>query len=187
MTTIRPRQITLEQFLALPDEKPALEYFHGEVTQKVSPLARHGRLQFKFAEIINTYAEPRRLAMALPEIRGTFAGASRVPDIGIFAWDRIPRTPDSEIGNNQFIPPDIAIEILSPGQSRRDLTEKCRWYVANGVRIALLVDDERLTVTRFAATGGEETLRGNARIDLDAVLPGFELTAQALFDTLRID
>jgi len=187
MTTTRPQQISLEQFLALTEEKPALEYFNGEVTQKVSPMARHGRLQIKFAEIINKYGEPRRLAIALPEIRGTFAGASRVPDIGVFTWDRNPRTPDSEIGNDQFIPPDIAIEILSPGQSRPELREKCRWYVANGVRIALLVDDERRTVTRFTPDGSEATLRGEAHIDLAAVLPGFALTVRALFDTLKID
>ena len=47
------RGLTLEEFLALPEEKPALEYFNGEVTQKVSPLLRHARLQYKFAELIN--------------------------------------------------------------------------------------------------------------------------------------
>ena len=46
---ITDRRLTLEEFLALPEEKPALEYADGEVTQKVSPKARHGRLQLVVA------------------------------------------------------------------------------------------------------------------------------------------
>lgn len=187
MTTLSPTQITLEQFLALPEVEPPLEYYNGEVTQKVSPLPPHGRLQYKLGEFINTFAEPRRLAMVFTEIRGTFAGASRVPDIGAYRWSRIPRTRDGRIADHFYTPADIAIEIHSPGQSLRTLADKCRWYVANGVEIALLLHDRRRTVTRFAADGSEQRLTGDARIDLDAVLPGFQLTVRQLFDTLRID
>jgi len=151
MTTGYRTGLTLDEFLKLPEQKPALEYFNGEVTQKASPLPRHSRLQYKFANFINDYSEPRRLALPLPELRGTFAGASRVPDVGVFRWARIPRRPDGQIDDDQFIPPDIAIEILSPGQSRRDQVEKCRRFVANGVGIALQVEDRRQSVTRFAA------------------------------------
>ena len=38
------RRMTLEEFLALPEEEPALEYADGEVTQKVSPNCWHGKL-----------------------------------------------------------------------------------------------------------------------------------------------
>jgi hypothetical protein len=54
------------------------------------------------------------------------------------------------------------------------------------VSIALLVDDRRFAVWRFTE-GGEERLTGDARIDLDLVLPGFDLTVRALLETLRID
>ena len=64
-----------------------------------------------------------------------------MPDIGVYRWTRIPRRPDGQIDDNHSIPAEIAIEIISPGQSIRALSEKCRWYVANGVEIALLVDD----------------------------------------------
>ena len=40
------RRTSLEEFLKLPEEKPALEYFDGKVTQKVSPKTRH-RTGFK--------------------------------------------------------------------------------------------------------------------------------------------
>jgi Uma2 family endonuclease len=130
MTTTRGHTLTLEEFLALPEEEPALEYFEGEVTQKVSPLGPHGRLQFKLSEFIGASAEPRKLAMVFTEIRGTFAGASRVPDIGVYRWERIPRTEDGRIADYFLTPPDIAIEIISPSQAWSELAKKCRWYVA---------------------------------------------------------
>jgi Uma2 family endonuclease len=187
MTTVRDRSLTLQQFLALPEVEPALEYFNGKVTQKVSPLGEHGRLQSKFSEMFNGYAEPRRLGMAFTEIRATFAGASRVPDIAVYRWDRIPRSATGRIARYFRTPPDIAVEILSPGQSLPKLADKCRWFVANGVTIALLVNDRTDTITRFGSDGTEHRLAKDDRIDLDQVLPGFALTVQALFDTLQID
>jgi Uma2 family endonuclease len=186
MTTIHRSGLTLDEFLALPEEKPALEYFDGEVTQKVSPLARHARLLVKLGEFVNLFAEPRRLALVFTNIRSTFAGASRVADIGVYRWIRIPRNPDGTIADCFYTPPDIAVEIFSPGQVLHKLMDKCRWYVANGVQIALFVHHPRLAVTRFTL-GSEQQLTGDARIDLDAILPGFQLTVRQLFDTLRID
>src|SRR3712207_5720380 len=106
-----PRGLTLEQFLALPDTKPALEYIDGEVSQKVAPRPKHSRLQGVFAHWFTAFAESRRLAMALPELRTTFAGASYVPDVAVFVWDRLPLDPAGELADECHEPPDIAIEI----------------------------------------------------------------------------
>ena len=77
------QRLTLEEFLRLPEEKPALELMHGVVGQKVSPKTRHSTLQAKSVELINRFAEPARLAFAFPELRTTFAGASVVPDVSV--------------------------------------------------------------------------------------------------------
>ena len=186
MTTTRYKRMTLEEFLALPERKPALEFEDGEVCQKVSPLGRHSRLQSQGWGLLSNFAEPRRLGMAFTEARTTFAGRSRVPDLCLYSWARIPRTPDGTIEDYFFTPPDIVFEVISPAETVQKLSERCRWYVANGVQIALLVNHFRGTVTRFTPTG-EAVLTGDDRIDLDAVLPGFALTVQALFATLKIE
>ena len=43
---ITERRLTLEQFLKLPEEEPALEYVDGAATPKMSPKGPHGALQF---------------------------------------------------------------------------------------------------------------------------------------------
>jgi Uma2 family endonuclease len=184
---ITQRKLTLEEFLRLPEVKPALEYIDGVVTQKVSPEFKHGMLQGQLYVLISGFAVPRRLAIAVPELRATFAGSSPVPDVAVYRWDRVPRDADGEPVDDVFIPPDIAIEIRSPGQSLRSQIERCRWYVDRGVPIALLVNRPDRSVRLFRPGQPERMLRGSERIDLDDVLPGFELTPEALFDSLRLD
>jgi Uma2 family endonuclease len=60
------RRLTLDEFLELPEESPALEYLDGVVAPKVSPKAYHGSTQGAFLEKFNPYARPRRLARAFP-------------------------------------------------------------------------------------------------------------------------
>src|SRR5581483_7070940 len=137
---IQRRPLDLEAFLALPERKPALEFVDGVVTQKVAPRPRHSRLQGKLVERFNVYAEPRELALAFPELRATFGRQSHVPDLSLYRWDRLPVDADGAFLEECREPPDLAIEIISPGQSVTRLLQTCLWYVEHGVQLALLVD-----------------------------------------------
>ena len=61
---------------------------------------------------------------------------------------------------------------------------RCRWYVANGVRIALLVDPDDRSVVAFLADGAVHDWHGADRMDLSKVVPGFDLTVEQLFKAL---
>lgn len=184
---IAQHELTLEDFLRLPEDKPALEFEEGRVTQKVSPKGPHSRLQYTTLERINTFASPRRLALAFPELRVTFGGRSYVPDISVYRWARIPRTSEGKIAHDFSEPPDITVEIVSPGQSVNSLVRRSAWYVRHGVQVALLLDpdDESVAVIRPDAT--PTVLRAIEPLDLGDVLPGFHLTVGELFDALRLD
>jgi Uma2 family endonuclease len=176
--------LTLDEFLELPERKPALEFADGVVTQKMAPKARHSRLQYKLAEFINRFAEPRRLAVALPELRTTFAGASVVPDVAVYCWDRIPRDAAGVLADDCREPPDIAVEIVSPRQSVTALVRRCLWYVEHGVRLTLLVDPQDCSIVVFRPGVPARAARGTDRIDLGEVIPDLELVVQELFDSL---
>ena len=181
-------ELTLGQFLALPETKPALEYEAGGVVrQKVAPRPRHSRLQAMLTQWFTAFAEPRSLAMALPELRTTFAGASYVPDVAVFTWDRLPLDPSGELAEECREPPDVAIEIVSPGESATTLLRRCQWYVAHGVRLAVLIDPRpRGTRVRVVRAGAEPVvLDPDGAIDFDEVVPGFRIAVAALFATLR--
>ena len=182
---ITERRLTLEEFLALPQEEPALEYWDGRVTQKVPPDRTHARLQSKLAELINRFAEPRELAMAFTELRALFGRGARVPDVSIYRWDRIPFTDADELAGGFGDPPAIAIEIVSPDQSVTSLVEKCLEFVAQGTELALLIDPGDRAILDIRPGGQVRALRGTDRLDLTSVLPGFELTVDDVFALLR--
>jgi Uma2 family endonuclease len=179
------RPLTLEEFLQLPEEKPALEYLDGEVTRKMSPLGPHGRLQGRLYLRFELFGLERRLASAFPETRVTFGGASFVPDLIVYRWERIPSDERGDVPSYFYEPPDIAVEIASPGQTPEALAERCRWYVEHGVRVALLVLPRTRSARVFRAGTELGPLRGADRIDLGDVLPGFELAVDELFGALR--
>lgn len=183
---ITQQRLTLEQFLKLPERKPALEYEDGEMTQKVSPKGPHSLLQPILAELFNRSLRPRKLALALTELRTTFAGSSRVPDVAIYVWDRIPRDAAGKIAYDFLVPPDIAVEIISPGQSKSRLIRRCERFLREGVRVVLLIDPEDESIAVFRP-GRTSTARGDDHIDLGDVIPGFVLDVKELFDALRLD
>jgi Uma2 family endonuclease len=185
---ITGRRLALEDFLCLPEEKPALEYAYGEVTQKASPDLWHGLLQGTLIAFVNAVGMPGRLALAAVEVRWTCGDVSYVPDVVIFTWDRIPTDENGDVQATVSIPPDVAVEVVSDGQSLRGQADRCRWYVANGVRIALLVNPrDRMgrSVQAFRPDGETEPLRGADRVDLGDVIPGFSFAVDELFAVLR--
>jgi Uma2 family endonuclease len=181
------RGLTLEEFLRRPERKPALEFEDGVVTQKVAPKGQHSTLQWTVAHWFNSVAKPRKLALALPELRTTYAGASYVPDVAVYRWERIPRDAAGRIADDFFEPPDIAVEIVSPRQSVNALVRRCLWYVAHGVQIALLVDARDESIVDFRPNQPARALRGADRVDFAPVLPGMELVVQELFGALLLD
>jgi len=183
---IDQRRMTLDEFLALPEEEPALEFEpDGTVTQKVSPKGRHSSLQGELIELIHRFARSRKLARAFPELRTVFGGAAYVPDVAVYRWERIKWTAEGEVPDDFADPPDIAVEIISPGQTGTSLLRKCIWYVEHGVQLALLVDPVDRSVLLFRPNAIPRALRAADQIDLSEVLPGFEATVNELFSALK--
>ena len=177
--------MTLAEFLDLPEEEPALEYFGGRVTQKVSPKIRHGAIQTGGVMLVNLFAVPRTLARAFTETRTTYGGTSTVPDVIVFRWDRIPEDAHGELPEEVFTYPDVAIEVISPGQTVRNLSDRCRWYVDNGVSVSLLVEPRGRFVRVFRPGQEASDVRGADAIDLGDVIPGFAFTPDELFASLK--
>jgi Uma2 family endonuclease len=180
-------QMTLEEFLQLPEEKPALEFEHGMVSQKVSPTQKHSTLEVAFAARVNAIAAPTETAYAFIELRTTFGGRSYVPDVAVLRWDHIQFDDDGMVSDDIVTePPAVAVEVVSPGQSVAFLIRKCVWYSENGVRVAVLVDPKDRSVILFRPGPSLTVLRGEDSIALDDVLAGFQMTVNDLFDSMRL-
>ncbi len=134
------RQITLEEFLALPDTKPASEYIDGEIIQKPMPQGQHSIIQKKLLLTIDPILSDAGIAEAFPELRCTFGGRSIVPDVVVFEEDNIAYNENGEIQNVFSIPPDWTIEILSPDQSTTKVLKNINHCLAHGIQMGWLID-----------------------------------------------
>jgi Uma2 family endonuclease len=141
--------LTLDAFLKRAETKPASEYFDGEIIQKPLPQGEHSILQTRLSTAINQVSEAEKIALALTEIRCTFAGKSIVPDIAVFLWHRIPRTEQGRIVNRFETYPDWIIEILSPEQSPNQVMKKILFCLDQGTQLGWLIDPSDESVMTF--------------------------------------
>ena len=106
------------------------------------------------------------------------------PDVAIILRSRLPR---GEMPRDPICPvaPDLAIEILSPGNTRKELARKLQTYFDSGVRIAwVVIPPKRLvrvytSATDFSELGEDDTLDGGE------ILPGFRLSIREWFEAAR--
>src|SRR6266567_5878183 len=184
--TITNWPLTLEQFLSLPEAEPALEMgCDGEISQKVSQTTKHALLQSELLVRIESHARPLRLGHVFPEQRVILSRVARVPDVAFYRQERLPLDQAGNWIDHPTTPPDLVVEIYSPGQEdRRELVVKAAWYVEQGVRTVLLVDPERRRVTSFTANG-EAIFETTQPLPLAEILPGLQLTPAEVFAALE--
>lgn len=182
------KSISLEEFLLLPETKPASEYIDGEIIQKFMPKVKHSTLQGELVPVINAKLKPQKLAWAFPELRCTFAGRSIVPDIAVFTWNRISFDEAGNISDDFVSVPDWIIEILSPEQSATTLTKKVLRCLANGCQMGWLIDPDDFSVFIYQPKQEPHYFDLDAPEDflpVPAFAHDFQLSVGTLFNWLK--
>ena len=186
MSITTDKAITLEEFLKLPETKPASEYLNGEIIHKPMPKGKHSRLQLRLCETINNVAEPRKIASAFPELRCSFGSRSIVPDVAVFKWSRIPFDADGEPPNDFLLCPDWTIEILSPEQSSNRVIGNILYCLQHGCQLGWLIDPSDRSILVFLPNQQPELLQYNAHL---SVLGEIDLavTVSQVFSCLKME
>ena len=177
-------KISLEEFLKLPETKPASEYINGHIYQKPMPQGEHSTLQGSLLTAINQIGKPQRLACAFPELRCSFGGSSVVPDITVFEWQRIPLRPNGRIANRFEIYPDWTIEILSPDQSPSRVIKNITFCLKHGTQLGWFIEPEDESVIIFQPDRLPEVKSNADSLPVLNVLGDWQLTVADLFSWL---
>jgi Uma2 family endonuclease len=193
MTTARTKRLTFEEWQALPETKQRCEVVDGVLQMPPSPTDEHQWLGFEIASHISPFVRERGLGLILMAPRDVLIQRSplriRQPDVLFLSAARTGVSrPSDLVGQTRIEAPlDLAIEVISPSNTRRYVEEKLRDYHAIGVLECWLVEFSTLTVEvwRFGSEsmtlvftlGMDDTLRSE-------VLPGFELPVADVFGPL---
>jgi Uma2 family endonuclease len=174
--------LTLEEFLALPERDPPLEYIDGRVVEKPPLVGRENWLRADLAGLLYGWARASRQGAAASGVRCTLGGNSYVPDVVYFAPEHVPAT-GAEAGPPNFAP-DFAVEVCPSAVDPGWVAAKTADYVAHGVRVAWLVDPIEETVTVYRPESAPVMLGRGALLEAEDVLPRFYLHVDDLFDVL---
>ena len=132
-------------------DKPAVEWISGRAVRKVSPTRKHGKLQVRIGALLDrfggTFGEvASEWTMHFP---GEPKRTALVPDVAFVSHARLAKFTSSQ-ASEPPIAPDIAVEILSPSDRRRDADEKIALYLKHGASLVLEVDPDRYTIVAHA-------------------------------------
>ncbi|MEL7036679.1 MAG: Uma2 family endonuclease [Cyanobacteria bacterium J06592_8] len=173
-------QLTLEEFLALPETDLNYELVNGEAIPKMAPKRFHSRLTVALCTLLTQWCQNRgevgiEWAVTLKKNDRDWVP---IPDLLYISYDRLPL--ERFIDEACPIPPELVIEIISPDQSFGNLSEKAIDYLNAGVLRVWIVDPKAKTVTIFYPDAPPQTKRDEAILS-DNLLEGLSLTAQQIF------
>jgi Uma2 family endonuclease len=107
----------------------------------------------------------------------------RMPDVAFVSRERL-----APLGNERRpvpqLAPDLAVEVLSEGNTVAEMQRKRREYFEAGVCLVWIVDGVARTVEVYTEIENPVVLREGQMLDGGAVLPGFTLDLAALFAEL---
>jgi Uma2 family endonuclease len=171
--------------IVLPSTKPETEWIRGRALQKVSPQRDHSRLQRALIARLDPWARSR--GEMGPEWRFRIkppVGPIRplVPDISFVRNERIAHLSDADI-QVPLLAPDVAFEILSPGDRRVDVDDKVAVLLSAGTELVAVVDPLERRVEMHDGSGVRMLVEGEA-IEHPA-LDGFSYAVSELFAELR--
>lgn len=181
MPAVATRGVTLEEFLALEDSENLLELVNGQVVTMSRPKGRHGIVCAEFAYRLGHFVDEHRLGWVASNDTGVIIRGERDSlrgvDVGYWSLERQPHEPVDYFDTV----PDLAVEVLSPADRRKDVLAKVRQYVEAGVRMVWVADPDAETVTvyRGSMTGTEHP--ADAILEGGDVLPGFTRRVKDFF------
>jgi len=138
------RQLSLDEWFALPDEEPG-ELVDGRLEEEEVPDYLHELLVMLLGRLLGNWTCPHGGLVAGSEAKlAVGAARGRKPDLTVY----LPGSPRPPARGLIRIPPDIAIEIVSPAprDGHRDRVEKMADYAAFGVAWYWLLDPQPRTL-----------------------------------------
>jgi Uma2 family endonuclease len=182
-----PGTATEEDVLAaerLP-QKRLCELIDGVLVEKAMG-TRESLLGMALGRLLGNYVEQHDLGLILggDGMLKLEAGQVRIPDVSFISWKRLPQgeLPDEAIAN---VVPDLAVEILSEGNTKGEMQRKLRDYFIAGVRLVWLIEPNTQTAEVYTAPDEKRRVGKTGTLSGGDVLPGFSPPMKDLFARTR--
>jgi Uma2 family endonuclease len=183
-------QFTLEEFLALPQGDIIYELIDGEAVPKfqndeMAPKFFHSSITGALFILLSAWAQGKGRVVIEWAIKLTRNQQDwvPVPDLTYISYSRL----SADWLQDEACPvvPELVIEIISPGQTFGEMTEKATDYLKAKVQRVWIIDPRAKTITIFYPDILPQTKRGTDSLE-DFLFEGLQITPQQIFQQARI-
>jgi len=105
----------------------------------------------------------------------------RRPDVSVIRRERLT---DSIMTGHVPIPPDLAVEVVSPNDIFYDVERKVEEYLGAGVRLVWVVNPDTQAVHVYRANRTGMLIHSSDEVSGDDVIPGFKCKVEEFFKIL---
>jgi Uma2 family endonuclease len=155
------------------------ELVDGEWKEKEMPGGMHGLVSSRLDRRIGAFAEEHNLGETYVETSFQIGGNERIPDV---AYVSVARTPAENVPRGKWpVPPDIAIEVISPNDLYPEVQKKMEEYLAAGVHQVWHVEPERRTITIYRSPTNIIAFPEDSELTCEDLLPGFRCALRDVF------
>lgn len=181
--TTQAQTVTAEQLLRMPDDGFRYELVRGEL-RKMAPAGHaHGRITVRLTWRLAQHVEAHDLGVVYAAETGFLLAVDpdvvRAPDVAFVRKERVALAAEAR----GYFPaaPDLAVEVISPGDTYAEVEEKVMVWLEAGTGMVLAVDARTRTVTRYRGLGDITILTEKDVIDGEEIVPGWTMPVADLF------
>jgi len=175
--------MTAEDLFRLPDDNCRHELVRGELRRMAAAGFRHGAVIMNVAVPLGHHVKQHGLGLMCGAETGFVLERDPdtvlAPDVAFVRRDRIPASglPAAFWEG----PPDLAVEVTSPGDTRREVADKVASWLAAGTRLVWVVDPKRTMVEIHGPDGAPRRLERSDVLEGEPLFPGFRLPVTDIF------
>jgi Uma2 family endonuclease len=175
----RVTALDFNHYIALPENVGRdFERIAGEIVEKMVSNPRSSRLGARVCARLTVFVEERGLGVVTGAVGGYWVGDDQyIPDSAYIAKARQAVQPADAYNP---LPPDLAVEVLSPSNKPDEMRLKLATYMAAGV-LLWVIDPAQERVEVYHSGRLPRTLGLDAVLDGEDILPGFTLAVSSIF------
>ena len=169
--------MTLEEFFE--SDLEGFEYIKGELVPMPPTTGEHGDISSNIQWYLQSHVRTNQLGRIYTSDTG-FRVGERVlmPDIAFLSISQLPADRSTIFP----IPPELAIEVVSPTDSQSKVAEKSLAYLEAGTRLVWIIEPIAQTVTVYRSKTDIKTLTHNDTLTGEDVVEGFSCPIVLLFE-----
>ncbi|BBL76599.1 hypothetical protein MishRS11D_36970 [Methylomagnum ishizawai] len=186
MGAVAERLITADELWHMPDDGQRHELIKGEVTTMAPAGSEHGIVALRIGRLLGNFVEEQALGETFGAETGFKIGSNpdtvRAPDAAFVSRARF-----EAVGNTRkFWPgaPDLAVEVISPGDGYTEVQDKAFDWLAAGTRMVVVADPRKRRITVYRSLSDIRVLTDQDTLDGGDVVPGWSVPVASIFRTV---